>query len=777
MDGHVLIFKEHAKCWTEAFPLGNGTIGAMVYGNPMDETIMLNHESLWSGYPQNYHNEDAYKYLPKVRQLLKNGKEYKAQRLMEEHMAGRFTESFMPAGSIHIKQDTLTGDNEYIRQLDMEKALVCWQYGSAEQKQSGHCFINQPHQTLVYKLEGKRRNIEISLDSVLKHTRSGEKNYLYLTGRAPSHVVPHYWECEAPIQYKSVNAEKGMQYAIMISVKTDGSIFNYGEKMAVQNATWVVLYVNIETSFAGFKKHPELEGKDFENILKVRNANAEKLNYEELFQEHLQEYLPLYRKNKLEITEVEEKKGQLSKELPLAVLLYHFGRYLLLSSSRKCQEPANLQGIWNREIRPYWSCNYTTNINVEMNYWPAEVCNLSECVEPLIKMISETAQDGYETARIHYGCRGWTMHHNVDIWRRAIPAGTDVPVYGFGTSLFWCMAAGWMCRHLWEHYLFTQDMIFLKNVAEPLIEGAVDFYLDWMVKKEDGNYTTCPATSPENSFIDENKKKCSITSGSTMDSLIIRDTFQYYVKMYELLKKEKISFEDESRFTTVKEDLEHLPFPKCDKDGRILEWEAEKCPAEPGHRHHSPLYGVYPANVIEEENTELWHGSYEFLSWKLKNKSSESGWSLAWTMCLLARMKKEREFENELNKFLNGSLYPNLFTLHPPLSEKEWEVFQIDAVFGYTAAVAECLVQSHKEKIELLPCLPPSWKKGSIQGICARGGYILDIFWEDGKLTKVVINGKKGNKLLVQYRGIKKNIIFICDKMVLDSDLNVAKSE
>ena len=775
MDGHVLTFKEPAKCWTEAFPLGNGTIGAMVYGNPADEVIMLNHESLWSGYPVNYHNEEAYKYLPKVRQLLKEGKEYDAQRMMEEHMAGRFTESFMPAGNIRIKQFGKIGVDDYERRLDMEKAQVCWQCGHSAKKQEGRCFINQPHQTLVYEINGKGMNLEISLNSVLKYRLWGTHNCLCLTGRAPSHVVPHYWESRDPVKYANTAAKKGMQYGIMISVKTDGDIFNHEEKIIIQNAARVTLYVNIETSFNGFEKHPELEGKDFKNILKIRNAKAFVLNSEELFQEHLQEYQPLYCRNKLELTAPEEEK-QLPKEQALAVLVYHFGRYLLLSSSRKCQEPANLQGIWNREIRPYWSCNYTTNINVEMNYWPAEVCGLSECVEPLIKMISETAQDGYETAKIHYGCKGWTMHHNVDIWRKAIPAGADEPAYGFGTSLFWCMAGGWMCRHLWEHYLFTQDTEFLKNTAKPLIEGSVDFYLDWMVKKKDGNYTTCPATSPENSFLTENGKKCSITSGSTMDHLIMRDTFQYYLKMYELLEKE-CDIEDKARFWEVRTRLEHLPLPECDKEGKILEWEEEKYPAEPGHRHHSPLYGVYPADIITEDNKKVWQGSYEFLEWKLKNKSSESGWSLAWTLCLLARMKKEIEFEEKLKKFLKGSLYPNLFTLHPPLSEKEWEVFQIDAVFGYTAAVAECMIQSHKGKIEILPCLPTSWKNGSVQGIHARGGYVLNIFWKNGKLTKVEINGKKEDEIILQYKEIKKNIVFICDKMILDGNLNMVSDE
>lgn len=774
MDGHVLTFKEPAKCWTEAFPVGNGIIGAMVYGNPADEVIMLNHESLWSGYPVNYHNEEARKYLPKVRLLLKEGKEYEAQRMMEEHMTGCFTESFMPAGSVHIKQTKKIGAYNYERQLDMEKALVGWQCGCDAEKQEGRCFINQPHQILVYEISGKEMNLEISLDSVLKYRLSGEDNYLCLTGRAPSHVVPHYWESQEPIKYVDTAAEKGMQYAIMISVKTDGNIFNYGKKIIIQNAARVILYVNIETSFNGFKKHPELEGKDFKKILKIQNANSFALNFEELFQEHLQEYQPLYYKNKLELMVAEEEKGTLSRAQ--AMLVYHFGRYLLLSSSRKCKEPANLQGIWNREIRPYWSCNYTTNINLEMNYWPAEVCGLSECVEPLVKMISETAQDGYETAKIHYGCKGWTMHHNVDIWRKAIPAGSDEPAYGFGTSLFWCMGGGWMCRHLWEHYLFTQDIEFLKNTAKSLIEGAVDFYLDWMVKKENGNYTTCPATSPENSFLTENGKKCSITSGSTMDNLLIRDTFQYYMKMYELLKKEGC-IEDETRFNEVRTRLEHMPLPKCDKGGKLLEWETKKYPAEPGHRHHSPLYGVYPAEIITEENRELWQGSYKFLEWKLKNKSSESGWSLAWTMCLLARMKKENELEEKLNEFLKGSLYPNLFTLHPPLSEKEWEVFQIDAVFGYTAAVAECLIQSHQGKIEILPCLPPSWKSGSVQGICARGGFALNIFWKSGKLTKVEINGKKGDELLLQYKKIKKNIILPCNKIVLDGNLNMVVDE
>lgn len=773
MCEHILWYRKPAKSWVESLPIGNGRMGAMLNCDPADEIIWLNHETLWSGYPRDYHNENAAKYLATVRELIRAGKESAAEKVMEEHMTGKFNESFLPMAEVHIKHIGHESTEKYRRQLDLNKAEIQWSKQEEGHNYHVRCFMSQPAQILVYRIKGQSIDIEVSLKSVLKHNISQGSNALILSGKAPSKVIPHYWENDDPIKYESEPSKQGMDFGISISAQTEsGNIEYLNEKIKIKARGTVILYIAGGTSFNGFKKHPVLQGKDYYlQICKYKDDAREK-GFHGLYTEHIKEYQCYYLRNQLEIESqtdinkpLDERLADVKKgtaDISLVGLLYNYGRYLLISCSRKCSEPANLQGIWNKEKRPYWSCNYTTNINLEMNYWSAEQCNLSECTEPLLNMIEQLSVDGKKAAKAYYGCKGWTAHHNVDLWRQAIPAGTDVPAYGMSTSIFWCMAGAWLCRHLWDHYLYTGNKIFLSEQCKPLLDGTVDFLLDWIVKDDRGRYTTIPAFSPENSYSNGANGRCSVSEGSAMDQEIITDVFSIYLKMMN-----EIRCGSDVRINEIEHYLKNLKGIECDAEGKIMEWEKERTPIEPGHRHHSPLYGLYPGEMITEENIELFHGAKQFLDWKIANHSSDFGWSLSWTICLYARLKDKQKVQQEIEKYMKGSLYPNLFSIHPPLSEKEREVFQIDALFGFTAAVAECLLQSQNDKIHILPCLPDNWKNGSILGMKARGGHVIDIFWKDGILERLIIKFGFKTKIELHYSGIVKRVTAKTDEVLV----------
>ncbi|MCI2048550.1 MAG: glycoside hydrolase family 95 protein [Lachnospiraceae bacterium] len=773
MSNSILWYKEPAQFWNEALPLGNGIMGAMIYSDPVNEKIMLNNETLWSGFPRDYHNNEAYSNLTKVRGLILEGKEKEAQNIMEAHMQGRFNESFLPMGEITIGYDKEKSYTGYKRKLDLETAVISssWTTSSGENRQA-LCFISQPDNVLIYRISGKSLSLRINLNSSLKNTVFSEDNGLFLCGEAPSHVVPHYWPSDNPIEYGDDSHKHGMNFGIYATVNAGhGDVQIDNGSLLIANSSEVTVSVYTETGFVAYNKYPGTGWNDISKQLIEHCQKVNQHNYDSVLKNHIREYQKYYFANQLVIQEdsIEEiptnvrviHYRETKKDNGLIALLYNYGRYLLLSSSRKCNEPANLQGIWNKENRPYWSCNYTSNINLQMNYWPAEVCNLSVCTMPLINLIEQVSRDGKMTANIHYGCHGWTAHHNIDLWRQAIPAGAKEATTGLATSLFWCMAGGWLCRHLWDHYLFSLDVDFLQNEAMPIIIGAVDFYLDWMVLLKDGTYTTIPAFSPENSYYTDNKERCSVSAGSTMDQQIITDTFNYFLEASKICKFENGSQagqEQDNRINRVKEHLNRMRPILCDDHGRILEWEKERLPFEPGHRHQSPLYGLFPACLINENTPAQFEASRKFLDWKTNNHSSDFGWSLAWVICLYSRLKDKDKVNEKIKMFISGSIYPNLFTLFPPLSKEEKEVFQIDAIFGFTAAIAECLLQSQNGELDVLPCLPACMNSGKVFGLCARGGYVVDIAWKDRMLISLSIMSKSNSIVKIRYREMKKEI-------------------
>ncbi|NLA52482.1 MAG: glycoside hydrolase family 95 protein, partial [Alcaligenaceae bacterium] len=522
-----LWYQRPAQEWVEALPIGNGRMGGMVFGGVEKERIQMNEDTLWSGHPRDTNNYDAINHLDEVRQLIFDGQYVKAQEIIEEKMVGTWNQSYQPMVDLYLDFSHLGDVAEYRRELDLDTAVARVEYRVGDVNYTREFFVSAADQVLAARVSSGipgKVTMDIRLKSV--HPASIAKiddKCICLHGRVPSHVEPNYVKIDKAVIY---DEGKGMEFECRIAVQTDGgSVFAHEEGIRVENAGEAVSILAAATSFNGFDKDPAVDGKDCSSICGADLSAALKKTYRELLDAHIQDYQSIFKRVDLYLGTTEAvnlptderlkavKEG--AEDPQLAALYFQFGRYLLISSSRPGSQPANLQGIWNQEVRPPWSSNYTVNINTQMNYWPAEVCNMAECHEPLFDMIDDLRVSGAKTAQIHYGCRGWVAHHNVDLWRTATPAG------GLACWAFWPMSGAWLCRHLWEHYEFSLDRDFLALKAYPAMKEAALFCLDWLVEDKDGNLVTCPSTSPENVFLTPEGKKCAVSMASTMDMSII----------------------------------------------------------------------------------------------------------------------------------------------------------------------------------------------------------------------------------------------------------------
>lgn len=733
---YELFYDQPAKNWYEMLPLGNGRLGAMLDGGPFEGTVQLNEESLVYGGPVNRLNPDAHKMLPVIRTLIKEGKIAEAEELEGYALSG-IPESQRPYQTMgnfcyHIRHSD-DRFQSYRRTLDLETgiALVSYQAGGFGYRISA--FLPQSADVLVIAFETdcpKGMSLCADLSRGRYYNRAGRNgtDSIFLEGDLGK------GGCEFRIQAKAAS--------------WDGEVLALGEQLILRDVSKAVIYLNGVTTFPCRKKRVT----NCENYLQRQLRAFGCDTYEEIRKQHIARQEELFGRcvlkleaqealGQLPVNERLERLGEGKADLELEALYFAFGRYLLLSSSQPGGLPANLQGIWCDKMLPLCESKYTININTQMNYWPAEICNLPECHEPLFDLLERMAENGKETARDMYGCRGFVAHHNTDVWADTAPQDR------VATATYWVLGGAWLATHIWKHYRYTMDRGFLERMF-PIVKECVQFFLDFLIEDE-GELVICPSLSPENTYIQADGREGSACMGCTMDTEILHDLLLQYLDCAGILG------DDREFQAQVKECLEKLPKLKVGSDGRLLEWRVEYEEKEPGHRHFSHLYGMFPSNQINEYDTpQLVEACKKTLEKRLACGSGYIGWSCAWLINLYARMQEGGKAEQYLRALLKNITAPNLFDLHPLKQELDgypW-LFQIDGNLGAVCGMAQLLLQSHLDEIFLLPALPKEWAAGEVTGLCAEGGFELDLSWEKGRLKEAVLYSRAGQRAVIRSR-------------------------
>lgn len=769
----TLWYKSPAKVWEEALPVGNGRMGAMVFGDPRKERIQFNENTLYSGEPETPKNINIMPDLTHIRQLLNEGKNTEAGDIIQNKWIGRLNEAYQPFGDLYIDFNSQEAVTDYIHSLDMENAVVTTSYKQNGVKISREVFASYPAQAIIIHLKASKPvlNFTAYLSSPHPVNNESDSQVVYLKGQAPAHAQrrdtehmkrfntqhlhPEYFDATGSIIQKKhviygdeMDGKGTFFEACLLPSHKDGQLSISNHQVTARNCSEVTLMLYAATSYNGPSKSPSREGKNpHQEIINYRKI-CQGENYKELKRKHIIDYqslfnrvsfsLPASQQQKKMPTDERLKKFKEKEDQELLTQLFQFGRYLMIAGSRSEGHPLNLQGLWNDKILPPWNSGYTLNINLEMNYWPAEVTNLSECHQPLFSLIEEIADKGKALARNMYGLNGWAIHHNISIWREAYPS--DGFVYWF----FWNMSGPWLCSHIWEHYSYTKDVDFLKKYY-PILKGAATFCSEWLVENSKGELVTPVSTSPENAYLMPDNTQASVCEGSTMDIAIIRSLFSNTIQAAEILQTD-MNFRSE----LIKK-RNKLKRYQIGTKGQLLEWDKEYEENEPQHRHVSHLFGLYPGYDITNDTPDVFNAARKSLDIR-GNKTT--GWSMAWKVSLWARLydaSKSYEALTNLINYVNpkikaenqGGLYRNLLNALP---------FQIDGNFGATAGIAEMLLQSHKENIHLLPALPHTWKKGSIKGLKARGGYTVDMEWKEGKIVVAYITSPYKQTVNIQYK-------------------------
>lgn len=746
-----LKFDRPAEFFEESFVLGNGTQGAIVYGNPHRERISLNDITFWTGEPDSaVYSPGACKAIPSIREALERG-DYKKAEELQKAVQGHYTQNYQPIGNLFIDFADKQEACDYGRTLNLRNAVATVNYTQGDNTIETEYLASAPDSVIAVRIKSKKPiDYTLSFESPQPHNVSTTGNSLLATGYAAYHSQPSYVNGNFDSNMK-YDENRGTRFATMITVATEGNLTSNDSSITVNGAKESTIFINIATSYDGKQMNPARGSKDCRKIVETRAGNAIVKGFDKIACEHEKDYSSIFSRVELDLgttdkaiaalpldTRLKAYTDSLNVDPDLEELYFQYGRYLLISSSRTPGVPANLQGLWNESMLPPWSSNYTTNINLEENYWPAEVTNLSELHMPLLSFIKELPATGQETAREYYGVdRGWCLGHNTDIWGMTNPVGERG---GDPSWANWNMGGAWLSTHIWEHYLFTQDEAFLREYY-PVLKGAAEFSLGWLTNDREGNLITSPSTSPENKFVAPDGTHASTSAGGYADIAMIKEC---------LADTRSAACElgvDSPLIAEIDSVLKKLAPYRIGRNGQLQEWAEDFAEEDPQHRHQSHLYGLYPGHhIIASGDTAIMNAAARTLEIKGENTT---GWSTGWRVNLLARLKDSGKAYSMYRRLLRyvspdrykgddarrgGGTYPNLLDAHSP--------FQIDGNFGGTAGVAEMLIQSTPEKITLLPALPAQWKNGSFKGLRARGGYTVDATWNEGRVTEVTVRSE-----------------------------------